>query len=115
MHNLLIISYYNDYPPRATLWDALYAFERYSGCYCYYLNLATQKLRSQFLACNTNFDAVIYHTSFLSARWSRNLFIQLVERLRPLKALDALRVAIPQDEFIHTDLLCDFINEFDVK
>jgi len=34
-----------------------------------------------------------------------------VEKVISLKGMDARKVALPQDEFINTDILCDFINE----
>lgn len=42
------------------------------------------------------------------------MFARMRERAQPLKAIDAVKVALPQDEFNNTDLLCGFINEFDI-
>ncbi len=63
---------------------------------------------------NTKFDLVIFHTLFLSKRWSRNFFPKLIQYSEPLKTIGKIRIALPQDEFINTDLLCDFINDFDL-
>ena len=60
------------------------------------------------------FDEVIFHTTFLSMRWAPQAFADLVERAKPLKRLGLVRIAIPQDEFLHTSALSDFINDFDV-
>jgi hypothetical protein len=61
-----------------------------------------------------SFDLIIFHTTFLSNRWIPSLFEELCEKARPLKRIKAIKVALPQDEFIYTDLLCDFINEFEI-
>ncbi|MDQ3919765.1 MAG: hypothetical protein M3348_14960, partial [Acidobacteriota bacterium] len=111
--NILIVYYYkHEYPPRAATIDHIYSFRRYAGHRCFYLNLAFRKVPGYLK--EIDFDLVIYHTHFLAARWSRELFAELCERARPLKGLGRARVALPQDEFIHTDLLCDFIREFGV-
>jgi len=59
-----------------------------------------------------HFDAVIFHTTFLSKRWIN--FNSFLKRARPLKKLNTIKIALPQDEFIKTDMLCDFINEFEI-
>ncbi len=111
--NILVVYYYkHEYPPRTATIDHLYSFRRYAGHRCFYLNLAFRKVPGYLK--HIDFDLVIYHTQFLSTRWSRALFAELCERARPLKGLGRVRAALPQDEFIHTDILCDFINEFEV-
>ena len=65
---------------------------------------------------NINFDLVIFHTIFLYERYK-----MLAGNLSPheesvyLKRMEAVKVAVPQDEFFHTDTLCAFINEFGVS
>jgi hypothetical protein len=110
--SVLVVYYYAAYPLRASVRDHLYSFRRHSRHTIAYLNLATTEVPADIL--RTPFDAVIFHTAFLSARWSLELFAQLVERIRVLKAMPAVGIALPQDEFIHTDVLCDFIREFQV-
>lgn len=60
------------------------------------------------------FDAVIFHTTFLAQRWSPVMFREMCRRAEPLRHARAVRVAIPQDEFLQSSPLCDFINTFDV-
>jgi hypothetical protein len=111
--NILIVYYYrHEYPPRTATIDHLYSFRRYAGHRCFYLNLAFRKVPGYLK--QIDFDLVVYHTQFLSTRWSPPLFAELCQRARPLKGLGRVRAALPQDEFIHTDILCDFLREFEV-
>ncbi|MBD0370369.1 MAG: glycosyltransferase family 1 protein [Pyrinomonadaceae bacterium] len=111
MANILIVYYYkSEYPIRATSADHLYCFKTYSEHNCFYLNVAVRRVPSYLR--RVKFDLVVYTTLFLSGRWDRNGFRETMRRIEPLKSVDAVKVALPQDEFLNTDLLCDFINEF---
>src|SRR6185312_4652745 len=113
MANILIVYYYKgEYPLRATIRDHLYSFQKYTQHNCFYLNVAVRNVPSYLE--NIQFDVIIFHTIFLSARWNRLLFKQVMQRVSALKHINAVNVALPQDEFLNTDLLCDFINEFEV-
>lgn len=112
--NILIV-YYSKfvYPLRSTIHDHLYSFQKYSKTNCYYLNMASLRV-PKYLA-RVKFDLVIFHTLFLSKRWSRDFFKKLIAASQPLKKMGKIKIALPQDEFINTDLICDFINEFDIR
>lgn len=110
MGNILIVYGNYNYPLRATVVDHLYCFRRYSDYNFFYLNLAVRRVPRYLNAIH--FDAVIFHTTFLSKRWVN--FNSFLNRARPLKKLNAIKIALPQDEFIKTDMLCDFINEFEI-
>ncbi|HKP37795.1 MAG TPA: hypothetical protein VJT71_13140, partial [Pyrinomonadaceae bacterium] len=113
MANILIVYYYkNEYPLRATTADHLYSFQEYSKHNCFYLNVATRGLPSYLK--KVAFDLIVFHTIFLSARWDRTLFKTLLREVSALKDSGAVKVALPQDEFLNTDLLCDFVNDFDI-
>lgn len=113
MANILIVYYYNqEYPLRATIADHLYSFQKYAQHNCLYLNVAVREIPSYLR--KVRIDLIIFHTIFLSARWNRLLFRHVVHKVSALKDVDAVKVALPQDEFLNTDLLCDFINEFGV-
>jgi hypothetical protein len=47
----------------------------------------------------------------MCTRWTRSVFTQNAERISEVADWDAIRVALPQDEFISSDLLCNFINQ----
>jgi hypothetical protein len=111
LYNILIC-YRGKYPTRTTILDHLYSFERYSSQRCFYLNLATEKLSGYLL--QIPFDLIIFHTNFLSSRWQLETFKTLTNKVRPLKNSTAVKIALPQDEFYCTDVVCDFINEFGI-
>ena len=112
--NILVVYRYGEYPPRATIWDHLYSLERYSGHRCFYVNLLHRSLPLRFLRA-VPIDLIVFHTTFLSARWSERAFAEMMCKAEPLRLHSAVKLALPQDEFIHTDPLCDFISEFGVN
>jgi hypothetical protein len=94
-------------PLRSSVTDHLYSFRRYAPGDWLYVNAAVAPV-PRWLA-RGRFDIVVYHTTFLGLRWNRRRFPLLVRRLASLRDLSDTHVAIPQDEFIHTDLLNQFI------
>jgi hypothetical protein len=109
---VLVVYRLEEYPLRGSVADHLSSFRRYSDSRCFYLNLGLRQV-PRFIG-KVQFDLVVYHTSFLSARWAPGLLEALMERARPLKGLGRARVALPQDEFFRTDILEEFIEEFEV-
>ena len=112
MANILILYNYYKYPVRATHYEHLYSFKKYSSHRCFYINLVVRKI--PWYIKRYHWDLIIFHTFFLSSRWSREYFIRNTQKIRFLKDSDAIKVALPQDEFLNMDLVCDFINEFDI-
>ena len=113
MCNILVIYHTKGvYPLRATVTDHLYCFQKYRADNCYYLNLAVRSV--PWYLKKIPIDLIIFHTKFFSLRWNRKKFKKFVRKARPLKQLNAIKVALPQDEFLNTDLVCDFINEFEI-
>jgi hypothetical protein len=113
MLNILVLYYYDgEYPVRSATADHLYCFRKYARHNCYYLNVAFRKL-PRYLE-KFRFDLVVFHTLFFSARWNRALFREAAERVSALRRGDAVKVALPQDEFLNTDVLNEFINDFGV-
>jgi hypothetical protein len=97
---------------RESVADHLYAPRRYSRRPAIYLNLAVQ--RPPRWLSRVPLDLIVFHTTFLSKRGTPSYWERLVARARPLKALQAVRVALPQDEYLPPGRLCDFIDEFAV-
>jgi hypothetical protein len=97
---------------RESVADHLYALRRYSRRPTIYLNLAVQ--RPPRWLSRVPLDLIVFHTTFLSKRGTPAYWERLVERARPLKALHAVRAALPQDEYLPPGRLCDFIDEFAV-
>lgn len=60
------------------------------------------------------FDAVVLHTTVLTMRWNV-WFDQWKHRLDWLADVDALKVALPQDEYDHADVLDEWLDELGVS
>jgi hypothetical protein len=114
MSNILIVyHYYGQHPPRPTKHDHLFCFRRYADARCYYLNLAFSS--PAWYLQHVKFDLIIFHTLFFSLRWQRGAFARYVQKASSLRKIDAVKVALPQDEFINTDMVSGFINEFGIS
>jgi hypothetical protein len=109
---ILVVYAALDWPPRESVRDHLYSIRRYAQRPCVYLNLSVRR-PPRWLA-RVPLDMIVFHTPFLSKRATPAVWERLVERARPLKRLDAVRVVVPQDEYLPPAPLCDFIREFDV-
>ncbi len=112
MAKILIIYCSYTYPLRTSVADHLYSFQRYTSNQCYYLNVGIWGF-PRYLR-KIKFDLIIFHTIFLSVRWNIEKFLALSNKVRILKDVNAIKIALPQDEFLNSDVLCDFINEFGV-
>lgn len=108
----LVVYCLNQHPLRSTLEDHLYSFREHGAGRYHYLNLAAREVPSWLR--RMRFDAVIYHNSFLSQRWVPELFDAAVQKAQPLKGMGVTRIALPQDEFLRTDLVSEFIDEFEI-
>lgn len=97
---------------RNTIDEHLYSFDRYSEEACYYLNVAFGIPAD---ICGVNFNIVIYHYTVCDRRHFRSKFEKQLVKWQKLKKLSGYKVAIPQDEYLNTDLLCKFFLEYSVK
>jgi hypothetical protein len=110
---ILILYYHNiGYPLRKTNEENLYSFDKYSECYCYYVNLAFSI--PSFLK-NVKFDLIIYHYLLLCKRSLPKRLRNVMKKAILLKDVSGYPIATSQDEFIHTKLLSEFINEYGIK
>lgn len=114
MANVLVLYYYLRYPPRATNLDHLYSLRRYSQHNVCYLNLSVNKGVPQYVQ-DFPWDLIVFHDLFVCSRWTRWLFEENVRKVESLKDHLAMKVVIPQDEFISMDLVCHLINDFKIK
>ena len=110
-YNILIVYGYRDYPVRSTSWNHLYSYKNFLDHNCYYLNLAVNTF--PFVLRLIKFDLVIFDTLFF-VRFKRTYFEGLMRRAASLKNSDAVKIMLPQDEFINTDLLSRFAVEFKI-
>jgi hypothetical protein len=60
------------------------------------------------------FDVVLLHTTFLCMRWS-HLFYHLKWSFRWLRDLTSVRIAMPQDEYDHSEILDEWLYEMGVS
>lgn len=109
---ILVVYHADRTPLRTALRDHLYALGRYGAANVLYLNVAVRSVPAWIR--DLGIDMVVFHTSLLAQRWHPPTFRKLRRRLQRLRFLPSTTVAIPQDEFIHTDLLSDFLREFRV-
>jgi hypothetical protein len=109
---ILVVYYAREFPLRATIFDHLYSFRRYAGRPCFYLNLAERRPARHLF--RIPFDLVVFHTTFLSQRWDVAHFHRLVDKAQPLRDVSGVKIALPQDEFLQTDALCEFVRAFHV-
>ena len=108
--NVLVV--YSGFPTRATLRDGLFAFRRYSGERVFYLNLRI--MRVPRYVTKIKFDLIIFHTLFFAGRFDREFLRRSFRRAAPLAKLDAVKVILPQDEFINSEAVNDFIRDFGI-
>jgi len=109
--NILVVYYAVTWPLRATIHEHLYSFRKYSPHRVFYLNLAARRIPKYF--SQIPFDLILFHTIFLS-RWNREAFGELMDQVEPWASRGAVMAALPQDEFLSTDLLVEFINRLGV-
>jgi hypothetical protein len=99
-------------PLRAAIGDHLNSIRRYSGRPCIYVNLAVRSVPRWVV--RQEIGLVVFHTTLLATRWHPQAFRRLAPRLAALGGLTCPRIALPQDEFLNTDPLVDFLRQFQV-
>ena len=110
MRAVLVVYALMQHPLRSTVEDHLYAFQRHSQARCLYVNAMVRPVPGWMR--RIRFDAIVFHTSFLSSmRWGPDLAATLRERALALEAVPGVRAAMPQDEFLRSADLCDFIRD----
>lgn len=110
----ILVIYFQRYEKtiRNTINEHLYSFKRYSEEECYYLNAA---LGIPWYISKINFDLTIYHYTIFAKKWNLREFNKLLKRWHRLKNISGYKVAIPQDEYIHSDAINDFFKNFKIK
>lgn len=102
-----------EYPLRATIADHLLAFRRYADANCVYANVSFRNDIRRL--ARTKPDLVVFDTTLLSSRVRYERFRRLMDKLEPLAALPGVRVALPQDEHVHTEILAEFVDRLAVN
>jgi len=110
---ILIIYYQVRKSDRNTIDEHLYAFDRYSGEECHYLNVFFGIPR---YITRVPFDLIIYHYTFTSLKWDGGpRFRAYLDRYKILKDLPGYKVAIPQDEYVNSLPTCEYFLDFGIK
>lgn len=110
---ILVVYRYGTNPLRPTTKEHLDAFKRYSTEHVDYLNVEHE--RTPPLSELNRYDLIVFHYLFFTRRWSgRSAFLDTTDRTGDLRYARGRKVMLPQDEFLHADLLCEFINEFGI-
>lgn len=112
MGPILVLYHAAGAPLRSTIADHLDSIRRYSGTPCVYVNLAVRDVPKW--VSRLDIGLVVFHTTALATRWYPEAFARMARRLAAIEDLDCPRVAAPQDEFLNTDLLVDFLQRFRV-
>lgn len=112
--NILILYGYLEYPIRSSVRDLIYSFKKYSHENCYYYSPDHGDFPN-FLKL-IDFDIIVFTTIIISERWRgcQEFKRLVVDKIQFLRNYKAIKVIHPQDEWIQTNLLCDFINEFNI-
>lgn len=98
---------------RNTINEHLSAFKRFSGASCYYLNVYSGV--PGFIEY-IKFDLIVYHYTILSEKFSGyDYFRDILNRCEPLKKIQSFKVAMPQDEYLLSDVICSFLKEFQIN
>jgi hypothetical protein len=113
MESVLVLYHATAAPLRAAIADHLNSIRRYSGRPCIYINVAARRVPRW--VHRLDIGLVVFHTTLLATRWHPEAFHRVASRLDGLDGLDCPRVAIPQDEFLNTDPLVDFLRRFGVS
>jgi hypothetical protein len=113
MKILVVYMKLGNFKDRNTIDESLFSFRRYvKNANFYYFNAANGIPR---YLTRIAFDGVIFHYTFLAARWSKNFYKRWSKTLKNLKELKGYKVAIPQDEYAETETLWELLLESGVK
>lgn len=105
----ILVLYYTRgvYPLRDTVRTHLYCWRNYSAHRVHYVNVALGF--PWRLIRRLNVDVIIYHTIFLSMRWSPEIFEKFTRICAPLDDFECTKIALPQDEFMRSDMLALYL------
>lgn len=110
---ILVVFFHNlGFPLRKTNEQMIYCFERFSEQVVFFLNLA---FPAPAYLLNIKFDLVIFHDLLLCKRSLPRRFDAIKRHAELLKRVSGYRIATVQDEFTQTDILNDFLIDYDVR
>jgi hypothetical protein len=112
---VLVVYALLQWPWRGSLADHLHSFRRHGTRSYEYLNLAVPGLAGAY--AGRRYDAVVWHNSVLSwLRWSpESQHRGLRKRAFQVRGVAPVHLALPQDEFLNSDLINAFLTEIGVQ
>ncbi|MGE3724344.1 MAG: hypothetical protein AB7I41_02245 [Candidatus Sericytochromatia bacterium] len=114
VYTILVLYGNVSFPQKKSLTNHLYSIRDYTSHRCVFFNAYYAEMPN-FIKY-AHFDLIIFHTTFMVIRWSdRQKFVRIMKKISVLKNIISTKIAIPQDEYINTDLMNEFINEFNVE
>ncbi len=111
--NILVLYHTRVYSIRASQRDHLFSFKNHAkGCHVYYVNTFLRSIPKYFQ--KIKFDLIVFSWSYLGSRFDIELYIKDFKKIEFLKNIKCTKIALPQDEFSNTELLCRTINDFGI-
>lgn len=113
--NILLVYGSVDYPIRTSIKDLIYAFHENKDCNAFIYGI-DQGSFPEYLK-KVSFDLIVFSTILIGERWNgeQNMKGNIYKKIDYLRTLKVTKVVHPQDEWIHTNLLNDFINDFNIS
>ncbi len=113
MANILVIYYTRQFNLRASQRDHLFSFKRYAKEHnVFYINIFTQSIPAYYK--HVSFDLVIFSWSFLGNRTDHVAYINDFKKIELIRQFTCPKIALPQDEFSNTEMICETINHFGI-
>lgn len=97
---------------RNTIYEHLYSFEKYSPQHHFHYLNVFDKVPSFIF--NIRYDAVILHYTFLAGERFLEEIGPWQAKTQGLEKLTGYKIAIPQDEYDHTDRLCELFRRISI-
>lgn len=109
MKKILILHYEVTKNDRNTIKEHMQCFEKYTDSFVVYLNMYEPQLEELF---ELEYDLIVFHYTFLSQKWLGDEHFREVVDLNPnVRNLRGYKVALPQDEYVYSEVLCRFFKE----
>ena len=110
---ILVLYSNTDLNLRKTIIDHLYCFKNYIENVDFHYCKVYTKL--PFYVSLVKYDGIILHYTLLSAKWTQIVWKDVFRGLRKLRKMDAVKVAIPQDEYVYSNEICRLFREYRIE
>ena len=111
MRSILVVYGLMQHPLRSTVQDHLYSLRRYSRARCFYANALLGPVPGWMRRIRVRRDRLPHELPVVDALGARKSAETLLERALDAARLPGVRAAMPQDEFLRSRRLCDFIRD----